>query len=544
MALGRLVLVGYGLLVATAQPVISNPLVLLLNSGVQAVAQRPAYVLGVVSTAPPVPPVSTLVPASEDNNPVVLMLNVGIRGGSGTFKHEPNLPQLNTAAKGDPVDENDLDLLRTPQSKVHLMSGIAAALSIVSGAILAFLGFKLLRISALLCGFAVGGLTSYVLSTILFPDPSSIVLAAWLSLLVGGLLIGVICMLVEQVGNFIVGASGGMALAILMHISFNYLFWPSNPNAALYVWGASLSLVLGLLAVLVGKPLLVVATGLTGGLTFIWGIGYFAGRYPANQATSFQAHDRQPVLLLPPKFAVSHVTPRKDQSMRGTCWDFATIGVLEQSYRAEAIRKGYLSENQYVSPFNWYQCGNNAAPVVTPHNGTAPSTAHFNRTKAFDEGVGACLSAESRIYANVNVQPLHLECIDATACSREPNTTYFVRNTTDWGDRMTVMCVWEYNPRLDPVAHEVRPNDPDRCGFYFMPYATIRQYIAQFQGFYVNSFDIEWATQSFGANRHKYPHLNYTLLDLSTHHQNHNKFDGPFPHARVVAPKEFQARHP
>ncbi|ETW02299.1 hypothetical protein H310_05847 [Aphanomyces invadans] len=532
--------------------------------------------------------------------------------------------------------------------------------------------------------------------------------------------------------------------------------------------------------------------------------------YLANQATSFQAHDRQPVLLLPPKFAVSHVTPRKDQSMRGTCWDFATIGVLEQSYRAEAIRKGYLSENQYVSfseqaygvevmemcagpdnspqqvacrvagdsmwknsteggevaelyylqyglkasvfphaicpyykdnngsdsicpgltrrhadnpisftvhsmetwyedltikhelfrqkkamalstpvtyvthyypclsrfshdsdphcsedqctlcppdmaattcciplkggrsrnmegeffhhrgmtiegghamllvgyndafltrdgftgglivknswldgptqgshslaywmqelsdweervvcpnsynPFNWYQCGNNAAPVVTPHNGTAPSTAHFNRTKAFDEGVGACLSAESRIYANVNVQPLHLECIDATACSREPNTTYFVRNTTDWGDRMTVMCVWEYNPRLEssrdfclkpmlevdiartlrPVAHEVRPNDPDRCGFYFMPYATIRQYIAQFQGFYVNSFDIEWATQSFGANRHKYPHLNYTLLDLSTHHQNHNKFDGPFPHARVVAPKEFQARHP
>ncbi|ETW02298.1 hypothetical protein H310_05846 [Aphanomyces invadans] len=300
MALGRLVLVGYGLLVATAQPVISNPLVLLLNSGVQAVAQRPAYILGVVSTAPPVPPVSTLVPASEDNNPVVLMLNVGIRGGSGTFKHEPNLPQLNTAAKGDPVDENNLDLLRTPQSKVHLMSGIAAALSIVSGAILAFLGFKLLRISALLCGFAVGGLTSYVLSTILFPDPSSIVLAAWLSLLVGGLLIGVICMLVEQVGNFIVGASGGMALAILMHISFNYLFWPSNPNAALYVWGASLSLVLGLLAVLVGKPLLVVATGLTGGLTFIWGIGYFAGRYPC-------------VIALP-----------RTQYLAGGAWHYAT----------------------------------------------------------------------------------------------------------------------------------------------------------------------------------------------------------------------------
>ncbi|KAF0742966.1 hypothetical protein AaE_008574 [Aphanomyces astaci] len=219
----------------------------------------------------------------------------------------------------------------------------------------------------------------------------------------------------------------------------------------------------------------------------------------------------------------------------------------------------YVRPDIYICPFNWYQCGNNAAsPVVTPHNDTTSSSSLFNRTKAFDEGVGACLSEESRIYAHVNMQPLRLECVDRTACSLEPNTTYFVRNTTDWGDRMTVMCVWEHNlhtpsrefclkPMLEvdiartlrPVAHEVRANDPDRCGFYFMPYASIRQYIAQFQGFYVNSFDIEWAPQSFAANRHKFPHLNYTLLERSTRHQNRSSFDGPFPHARVVAPEEF-----
>ncbi|RHY11349.1 hypothetical protein DYB25_010356 [Aphanomyces astaci] len=798
---------------------------LLLSYGAHTMAQPPAHVVG-ITIAPNAEPLA--VPASELNNSVVLLLSAGIRDVM-TMKSLAVPPAIRT--NEIVVDDTDLDLLRPPQSKVHAISGITAALSIVSGAFVAILGFKMRRLAALLCGFAVGGLSCYALATtVLFSDPSSIVLGAWLSFLVGGLLVGVICMLVEQVGNFVVGASGGASMTILIHISFNYLGSPSNPNAALYIFGAILSLTLGLVAVLMGKPLLIVATGLTGALEFVWGIGYFVGQYPCVIAlprtqyltggawhydnpsawwvylsaslavaivgiglqfavTAVDAPPKKPQDLhhatrksghrdLPFKFAVSHVTPRKDQSMRGTCWDFATIGVLEQSYRAEAIRKGYLTVNQYVSfseqmwknsteggevavlyylqyglkesvfpdaicpylndnngsdsicpglsdtrhadnpisftirsmetwyedltikqqlfaqnkamalstpvtyvthyypclsrfshdsdphcsvdqctlcppemaattcciplkggrnrnmegeffhhrgmtiegghamllvgyndafltrdgytgglivknswldgptqgshslaywmqevsdweervvcpnsynPFNWYQCGNNAAsPVVTPHNDTTSSSSLFNRTKAFDEGVGACLSEESRIYAHVNMQPLRLECVDRTACSLEPNTTYFVRNTTDWGDRMTVMCVWEHNlhmpsrefclkPMLEvdiartlrPVAHEVRANDPDRCGFYFMPYASIRQYIAQFQGFYVNSFDIEWAPQSFAANRHKFPHLNYTLLKRSTRHQNRSSFDGPFPHARVVAPEEF-----
>ncbi|OQS01605.1 hypothetical protein ACHHYP_00566 [Achlya hypogyna] len=52
---------------------------------------------------------------------------------------------------------------------------------------------------------------------------------------------------------------------------------------------------------------------------------------------------------LPSKYAVQHVTPRKDQSSRGTCWDFSTIGVLEQSYRAHGLARGWLEEDEYVS---------------------------------------------------------------------------------------------------------------------------------------------------------------------------------------------------
>ncbi|KAF0742965.1 hypothetical protein AaE_008573 [Aphanomyces astaci] len=275
MTVRQLLLVGCGLLVANAKHIVSNPVMLLLSYGAHTMAQPPAHVVG-ITIAPNAEPLA--VPASELNNSVVLLLSAGIRDVM-TMKSLAVPPAIRT--NEIVVDDTDLDLLRPPQSKVHAISGITAALSIVSGAFVAILGFKMRRLAALLCGFAVGGLSCYALATtVLFSDPSSIVLGAWLSFLVGGLLVGVICMLVEQVGNFVVGASGGASMTILIHISFNYLGSPSNPNAALYIFGAILSLTLGLVAVLMGKPLLIVATGLTGALEFVWGIGYFVGQYP------------------------------------------------------------------------------------------------------------------------------------------------------------------------------------------------------------------------------------------------------------------------
>ena len=53
--------------------------------------------------------------------------------------------------------------------------------------------------------------------------------------------------------------------------------------------------------------------------------------------------------LLPHKFAVDLVTPRKTQDLRGTCWDFATIAVLEQTYRAQGIANGWLAPESYVA---------------------------------------------------------------------------------------------------------------------------------------------------------------------------------------------------
>jgi len=51
---------------------------------------------------------------------------------------------------------------------------------------------------------------------------------------------------------------------------------------------------------------------------------------------------------LPYKYSAPFLTPRYYQEDRGTCWDFATIGVLEQSYRMNGVRKGFMKPEEYV----------------------------------------------------------------------------------------------------------------------------------------------------------------------------------------------------
>jgi len=55
--------------------------------------------------------------------------------------------------------------------------------------------------------------------------------------------------------------------------------------------------------------------------------------------------------VLPTTFSVPFyaITPVKDQAQRGTCWAFATIGLLEAQYRQNGYLKGFLAEDKYTS---------------------------------------------------------------------------------------------------------------------------------------------------------------------------------------------------
>lgn len=75
-------------------------------------------------------------------------------------------------------------------------------------------------------------------------------------------------------------------------------------------------------------------------------------------------------------------------------------------------------------------------------------------------------------------------------------------------------------------------DDPDRCGFYFFPYSLVNAWWARFHGSFVTDFDLVWDAQSYAANKHKYPHLDYSLVEESTLKQNKYEFSGPFPFAK------------
>ncbi|KAF0713728.1 hypothetical protein As57867_004226, partial [Aphanomyces stellatus] len=100
-----------------------------------------------------------------------------------------------------------------------------------------------------------------------------------------------------------------------------------------------------------------------------------------------------------------------------------------------------ICPNSYT-PTNWYACGgkDDVSDLVAPTNDT-------KAVPSFNSGIQDCLSDTTRMFAKTNVQTLELTCHDATKCNVSPDFAYFLRNTTDWGDRMTLTCMWEYNAK-------------------------------------------------------------------------------------------------
>lgn len=70
-----------------------------------------------------------------------------------------------------------------------------------------------------------------------------------------------------------------------------------------------------------------------------------------KQTDKLSTLEDQPGDFFPETFLVPATarTPAKDQQRRGTCWIFATMGMMEGSYRKNGYAKGYLAEDEYVA---------------------------------------------------------------------------------------------------------------------------------------------------------------------------------------------------
>eukprot|EP00727_Mastigamoeba_balamuthi_P004804 m51a1_g14321 hypothetical protein (517) ;mRNA; r:32123-34786 len=83
------------------------------------------------------------------------------------------------------------------------------------------------------------------------------------------------------------------------------------------------------------------------------GSGTVALQGLVNEMLGRQAQQRQRAAegLLPASFVLPETarTPAKNQQSRGTCWIFATMGMLESSYRRNGHAKGLLRPDEYVA---------------------------------------------------------------------------------------------------------------------------------------------------------------------------------------------------
>ena len=137
--------------------------------------------------------------------------------------------------------------------------------------------------------------------------------------------------------------------------------------------------------------------------------------------------------------------------------------------------------------------------------------------------LASCKSEKFRWFARSVRQVLHLQCHASNPVASglcDEGERLFLRNTTGWGGGLTVACFLRDSPKGDqspdlctpplwlddlatifaPAAEDFKPNDADRCGYYFVPYETFEAINAAMGGCWVSELDIEWSDDSYLAN--------------------------------------------
>lgn len=164
--------------------------------------------------------------------------------------------------------------------QIRVAPTIAAVLALVAGTFICFFGYRLLRLTIFLCGFVLSGLIAALIIEFAFASFSWMPTASWIAFLIAGVGGGALAAFAYALGVFLVGALAGLMIAFVCQVSFAYMFLPSHPEIILVVLVIAFGLIGGVLTWKLEKPLLIIATSFVGATSMLWGVGYFAGKYP------------------------------------------------------------------------------------------------------------------------------------------------------------------------------------------------------------------------------------------------------------------------
>ncbi|ETK89107.1 hypothetical protein F441_06873 [Phytophthora nicotianae CJ01A1] len=174
---------------------------------------------------------------------------------------------------------------------LHIEPGVVAEFAIFSGLVVCLYGFRLLRLMIFLSGFLVIGLLVSVAFENTFGLKTWVLAASWIGFVVMGAAGGCVALAFFPLGVFLVGS----ILAYAFTSSLPYRMLPGESSAVL---NGAVVVLGGMLAWLLVRPFAIVASSLVGSITAVWGIGYFAGKYPRsddiNRFHSYVMRGREP----------------------------------------------------------------------------------------------------------------------------------------------------------------------------------------------------------------------------------------------------------
>ncbi|KAE8909064.1 hypothetical protein PF005_g18378 [Phytophthora fragariae] len=167
---------------------------------------------------------------------------------------------------------------------LHIEPGVVAESAIIVGLVVCLYGFRLLRAMVFVCGFLVCGLLAASALENTFGLKAWVLVASWIGFIIVGIAGGCVVLAFFPLGVFLVGAM----LAYAFTSSLPYRMVPGKSSAVL---DGAVVLLGGLLSWLLVRPFAIVASSLVGSLTTVWGIGYFAGKYPSSdELERFRSH--------------------------------------------------------------------------------------------------------------------------------------------------------------------------------------------------------------------------------------------------------------
>jgi len=164
---------------------------------------------------------------------------------------------------------------------------LICAIGIVVGLIECFYGYRFFYVTVFfICGFIGAVIITLILEASLAQTVANraaiiagVGLAVWI-------VFGIICVFLIEFAIFLMGASIGVIIALVLNEPLIQYIWPAQPETCLILFCILFGIITGLIVLCLERPLIIAATAVFGGFLVIYSIGAICGNLPVYSNTT------------------------------------------------------------------------------------------------------------------------------------------------------------------------------------------------------------------------------------------------------------------